>query len=153
MAAAISGGLARTLRDMPFPLRLLCASVCGIDIFVAWSAVPVAQITVFDRAVSMSAWWASGAGPLTLVVAAWMTIAVYLILHRAKIARPLFVCGWVLMSFAVTYISVHFDQPLRDVLVGLATNGIICAGIAVYLWYNRSAVRYFDGTISAESAT
>ncbi len=142
--------MGRTFRRMPSPIKVLCLSVFGIDLFVAYSAVPEAQISVFDELVSMSLWWTSGAGALTLAIAAWMSFAVYLTFQRSKVARFLYVIGWIFMSAITIFVGRSFGAPLRELLMGLAFNGIVFVGLIVYLWCSNGASRFFAGVLSAD---
>lgn len=132
--------------SMPILLKLMTISAFGILGFVVGSLITNSPIMVFGQPVSVSEWWGSGAGPLTVVIAFVGGAAGLLMLTRSSYGRPAYLLTWLLATTSIPVIAILTGKDVMGSLAPAVFDLLVTIALGIYMYRNSSVRRYFVGT-------
>jgi hypothetical protein len=129
---------------MPTVLKLLTAVGFGVLLMVLSTMRPHSMVRVFDRSVTASEWWASGAGPFMLIVAGLFCASAVMMLNRFKHARLAYIVALIALSISAPFVAGVTRVGETAVNPGIIPNLLLTLAIALYLYLSKGARQYFD---------
>ncbi len=136
--------LFHNFRQMPPGLKMITGVSLASAVFVLMSAEPGGHVTAFGMSVSVSQWWASGAGMVILVIVLLLFISAILMLRRSPWGRPLQVLAWLTLSASIPLIARLTSAPLAGIRAETGVNFLFALAIGVYLYGSKRVRDYFE---------
>lgn len=136
--------MVKNFMAMPILLKLFTASALVVLLFVLETMLPHGSVRVFDRQVTTSEWWASGAGPSMLIVAGLFCSSAVYMLRRSRYGRPTYILALIALFISVPYVAGVTGNGVATVSKSsLIADLLTTLGIAVYLYLSRGTRNYF----------
>lgn len=131
---------------MPWLLKLMTLSAFSVLGFVVGSVVTTSPIMVFGQPVTVSEWWSSGAGILTVGIAIVGGAAGVLMLMRSRYGRPVYILTWAMASASIPLIAELTGKGIAGSLPAAAFDSVLTLGIAIYLSKSQAIQSYFGSS-------
>jgi len=135
---------------MPSMLKLITASVLGALISVITTMLPNSSAGVFglfDRHVTTSVWWDSGAGKIVAVLAILFCVSAILMLRRSRYGRPVYIVALIAMSVSIPFIASVIGMSDSEWRFLLIANFVWTVVLSLYLYLNTAVRNYFRSTV------
>jgi hypothetical protein len=131
---------------MPNFLKLITASVVGLLLSVI-TTVPLNSSAgvfgLFDRHVTTSIWWSSGAGTIVLIVATLFCASAVLMLGRSRYGRPTYIAALVAMSVSSPFVADVVGVSAAEQRIFLIANLVWTVVLSLYLYFDTAVRNYF----------
>jgi hypothetical protein len=134
---------------MPSMLKLITASVLGALISVITTMLPNSSAGVFglfDRHVTTSVWWESGAGTIVLILATLFCVSAILMLRRSRYGRPVYILALIAMSVSIPFVARVIGMSVSEWRFSLVANLAWTVVLSLYLYLNTTVRNYFHST-------
>jgi len=128
---------------MPWLLKLMTISAFSVLGFVVGSVVTTSPIMVFGQPVTVSEWWSSGAGILTVTIAIIGGAAGVLMLRRSRFGRSAYILTWAVASASIPLIAALTGKGIAGSLPAAIFDLAVTVAIAIYLHKNQAIQSYF----------
>jgi hypothetical protein len=141
-----AGALAKNFVVMPDPLKLITASVLGVLISVFTTMFPNTSAGVFgqfERHLTTTVWWGSGAGTIVLIVAGLFFASALMMLRRSPHGRSTYIAALLAMSASIPFVGGVMGMSLAEQTGSVIFNLVWTLIVSLYLHTNTAVRDYF----------
>jgi hypothetical protein len=135
---------------MPSMLKLITASVLGTLISVITTMLPNSSAGVFglfDRHVTTSVWWESGAGTNVGILATLFCVSSILMIRRSRYGRPVYILALIAMSVSIPFVASVIGMNASEWRCWLIANVVWTVVLSLYLYLDTAVRNYFRSAV------